>query len=201
MLFSSILKQYYLNTHITLIIYYQAVQQCTEAVLPENNNNKKGWGVRALGTSAGGSLQLNTHAPYICGFAWSDVAWMCGVHRMHQTGSSFTWHHPCNNQTALQVHHFGGCSKRAMKVYVTDFISLALQKTSWYLCTQQQDVLKVDVFDKNEFSSQSQWYFLFWSAWVCMWVCSTELGSEGWESRVHPWDWESERHPHVQYCT
>ena len=30
---------------------------------------------------------------------------------------SFTWHQPCNNQTALQLHHFGGYLKRAIKGY------------------------------------------------------------------------------------
>ena len=25
--------------------------------------------------SAGGRLQLNMHAPYVCGFAWSDMTW------------------------------------------------------------------------------------------------------------------------------
>ena len=27
--------------------------------------------------SAGGRLQLNTHTPYICGFAWSDMVHGC----------------------------------------------------------------------------------------------------------------------------
>ena len=35
--------------------------------------------------SAGGRLQLNTHAPYVCGYAWSDAAktgaWLYDVHR------------------------------------------------------------------------------------------------------------------------
>ena len=30
---------------------------------------------RSFCQSAGGRLQLNTHAPYVYGFAWSDVAW------------------------------------------------------------------------------------------------------------------------------
>ena len=44
---------------------------------------------------AGGRLQ---HAPYLCGFAWSDKVHGCnlyGVHRMCWDGSSFIWHHPC----------------------------------------------------------------------------------------------------------
>ena len=30
--------------------------------------------------SAGGRLQLNTHAPYVCGFAWSDMVHGCVVY-------------------------------------------------------------------------------------------------------------------------
>ena len=58
------------------------------------------------------------HPVYV---ALREVTWHgCMVYTEHRTGSSFTWHHPCNNQTVLQVHHFGGCPKRAMKVYDTD---------------------------------------------------------------------------------
>ena len=35
----------------------------------------------------------HTHAPYICGFTWSDVVY--GIHRMLWDGSSFMWHQPC----------------------------------------------------------------------------------------------------------
>ena len=49
--------------------------------------------------SAGGRLQLNTHAPYVCGFAWSDVIWcmLYSVHRTRRDGSSFEWHQPSKN--------------------------------------------------------------------------------------------------------
>ena len=30
--------------------------------------------------SAGGRLQLNTHTPYVCGFAWSDMVHGCMVY-------------------------------------------------------------------------------------------------------------------------
>ena len=43
--------------------------------------------------SPGGRLQLNTHALYMCGFAWSDM--LHGVHRTRWNGSSFMWHQPC----------------------------------------------------------------------------------------------------------
>ena len=33
--------------------------------------------------SAGGRLQLNTHAPYVCGFAWSDMVHGCMVYAEH----------------------------------------------------------------------------------------------------------------------
>ena len=31
--------------------------------------------------SASGRLQLNTHAPYVCGFAWSDMVHSCMVYK------------------------------------------------------------------------------------------------------------------------
>ena len=45
--------------------------------------------------SAGGRLQVNTHAPYVCGFASTDMVHGCGIHRTRRDGSSFTWHQPC----------------------------------------------------------------------------------------------------------
>ena len=67
--------------------------------------------------SAGGRLQLSTHAPYVYvalhEVMWY-VAWLYGVHRTHLDGSSFSWHQPCNNQTALQAH-FGENSKHETK--------------------------------------------------------------------------------------
>ena len=54
--------------------------------------------------SAGGRLQLNTHAPNVCGFAWSDMTWCMVVwclHRPRRDGSSFTWHQPYNIWTAI----------------------------------------------------------------------------------------------------
>ena len=56
--------------------------------------------------SASGRLHQNsnTHAPYICGFAWIGVPW-CKVvwctQNVRQDGCSLMWHQPCNNHTAL----------------------------------------------------------------------------------------------------
>ena len=63
---------------------------------------------RSFCQSAGGRLQLNTHAPYVCGFAWSDMVHGCMVYTMDlcmyrsmvyteraEGGSSFTWHQLC----------------------------------------------------------------------------------------------------------
>ena len=55
---------------------------------------------------------------------WLCMKWhgacLCGVHRRRRDGSSFTWHQPRNNR-ALKVHHFSGCSKRALKIYSHSF--------------------------------------------------------------------------------
>ena len=42
--------------------------------------------------SAGGGLQLNTHAPYVCGFAWSGMDVWC-TQDLRWDGCSFMWHH------------------------------------------------------------------------------------------------------------
>ena len=82
---------------------------CSTPVLPQYHVKDPGHSAK----SAGGRLQLNTHAPYVCGFAWSDVTygvWLYGVHGTRRDGSSFTWHHVTTKQP-----HFGGYSKHAIK--------------------------------------------------------------------------------------
>ena len=63
---------------------------------------------------------VNTHAHYACYFKWSDtVNWCCMVvwctQNAYWDSSSFTWHQPCNNETALSVHHFRGYLKHVRK--------------------------------------------------------------------------------------
>ena len=49
------------------------------------------------------------------------VAW-CSLYRARRDGSSsLEWPQPCKNQTALQLHHSGGYSKRAVKGYSHSF--------------------------------------------------------------------------------
>ena len=91
--------------------------------------------------SAGGRIQLKTHARnYVCGFAWSDVTW-CMVARCSQNvrpdGSSFNWHQPCNNQTAVYAR-FGGYLKTRHKKLVTHSESDATKVQCVYLCTYTQ---------------------------------------------------------------
>ena len=44
---------------------------------------------------------------------WRDVMHGCMVYTVRtEDGSSFEWHQPCNNQTALQLHHLGHHSFR-----------------------------------------------------------------------------------------
>ena len=64
--------------------------------------------------SADGWLQLNMYALYVCGFVLSEVIWCMVVWR---AGSSFKWHQPCNDQTALQLRHLGGYSKHDVESY------------------------------------------------------------------------------------
>ena len=67
--------------------------------------------------SAGGRLQLNTHTPYICGFAWSDMEHGCMVY----TGLAprQLQFHVAPAMPALSVRHFGGHSKTLCKKLVT----------------------------------------------------------------------------------
>ena len=58
--------------------------------------------------SAGGRLQLNTHAPYVCGFAWSDTNLVHGCIRRTCTKIAAVSHG--TSQIALLVHHFGANS-------------------------------------------------------------------------------------------
>jgi len=48
------------------------------SVLPQKHVKDPGESHSAK--SAGGRLQLNTHAPYVCGFAWSDMVHGCMVY-------------------------------------------------------------------------------------------------------------------------
>ena len=48
--------------------------------------------------TAGGMLQLNTHAFYVCGFhevTWCMVVWC--TQNLRRDGSSFMWHQPCQH--------------------------------------------------------------------------------------------------------
>ena len=52
---------------------------------------------RSFCLESGGMLQLNPHAPYVCGFKESDTVNWCMVvwckQNVRREGSSFTWHH------------------------------------------------------------------------------------------------------------
>ena len=63
--------------------------------------------------SAGGRLQLNTHTPYVCGFAWSDMVYGCMVYT--EPAPSWQQFYVAPAMSALYVHHFGGYSKNAVK--------------------------------------------------------------------------------------
>ena len=55
----------------------------------------------------------------------------------YQGGNSFTWHQPCNNQTALYVHHFGGYSKTCCVQLVTD--SAFHATTMQWICSKAEN--------------------------------------------------------------
>ena len=44
--------------------------------------------------SAGGRLQLSTHTPYVCGFAWCSMVVWC-TQNLHRDSCGFMWHQPC----------------------------------------------------------------------------------------------------------
>ena len=78
---------------------------CSTPVLPQQHVKDPGHSAK----SVGGRLQLNTNAPYVCGFAWSDMVHGCihGVYKTRRNGSNFMCHQPWQ--------HFGGYSKTRYK--------------------------------------------------------------------------------------
>ena len=62
--------------------------------------------------SAGGRLQLNTHTPYVCGFAWSDMVHGCMVYT--ELAPRRLQFHAAPAMPALSVQHFGGYSKNVL---------------------------------------------------------------------------------------
>ena len=77
---------------------------CSTLVLPQQHIEKY------PAKSAGGRLQLNTRAPCLhCTYVaankvtvnWCMVVWLWCTQNVCQDSSNFTWHQPCNNQTAL----------------------------------------------------------------------------------------------------
>ena len=61
---------------------------------------------RSRSFCSSGSLQLNMHAPYVCGFAWSDMVHACMEYTMCRDGSSFMWHQPyqrCKYTTLVDI--------------------------------------------------------------------------------------------------
>ena len=86
---------------------------CSTSVLLQQHVKDPGHSAK----SAGGRLQLNMHAPYIicmwlC-MKWHG-AWLYGVHRTRQDGSSFMWHQPCQH---CKYTTLVDSQKRAIKSY------------------------------------------------------------------------------------
>ena len=97
-----------------LLIFRYSFHPCVTAVARKRP--------RSFCQSAGGRLQLNTHTPYLCGFAQSGtVNWyMYGVHRTcAETTAAFVTSHVTTNQR--RKYHFDDCSDRAVKGYMRSF--------------------------------------------------------------------------------
>ena len=94
--------------------------------------------------------QVTAHASYICIFEWNDIVNWCMVawcaHNLHQDGSSFRWHQPCNNQIVLSLHHFvgywktcyyfifnEGCSQSFRIICDTSTVSLLKSREQCYI--------------------------------------------------------------------
>ena len=79
-------------------------------------------------------------------WSWSTAA---GVARntsfVFGNTSSFTCHHPCNNQTALYVHHFGGYSRCTIKSYSHSFRFACDKSTVSLLESREQHYTEVIV--------------------------------------------------------
>ena len=100
--------------------------------------------------SAGGRLQLNTHTPYVCGFAWSDmvhgciyVIWLYGVwctQNLRRDGSSFTWHQPCQRCKYTTLVDIQNSRYKKLVVHVEPHASAVslLESGALYKSDQQQ---------------------------------------------------------------
>ena len=82
-------------------------------MLPQQHVKDPGHSAR----SAGGRLQLNTHTPYVCGFAWGDMVHGCIVYT--EIAPRRQQFHVAPAMPALYAHHFGGYSKARFKKLVT----------------------------------------------------------------------------------
>ena len=96
-------------------------------------------------------LQLNIHALYIlCGSARSDTVNSCMVEwctqNVRRDGSSSTWPQPCNDQIALQVHHFDGYSKRAIEGYCSHSFKVTRNKRAEHNGVQNRSVTITVIF-------------------------------------------------------
>ena len=77
----------------------------------------------------------------------SEVTWygasLYSVHRTHPDGSSFLWHQPHKNQTALQLYHLGGYLKHAVKSYIYSFRVICSKNAVSLLERGEQCYIKV----------------------------------------------------------
>ena len=82
-------------------------------VLPQKHVKDPGY----FAKSAGGRLQIDTHAPYVCGCARSDTVHGCLAYteRAEMAGSSFMWHQLCQRCK----YTTGGYLKTRYKTLVT----------------------------------------------------------------------------------
>ena len=67
--------------------------------------------------SAGGRLQLNTHTPYVCGFAWSGMVYGCMVYTVGT----------CTETEAVSCH--SGTSHAGQRCKYCDTTSMDIQQT------------------------------------------------------------------------
>ena len=79
----------------------------------------------------------------------NDCTWC--TQNGHQDGSSFIWHQPCNNQTALLVHHFGEYSETRNKKLYSHSLRIAYDKSALSLLgSREWRYIHVKAINSNE---------------------------------------------------
>ena len=109
--------------------------------------------------SAGGRLQLNTHARYMWFCMKRHGAWLYDVHRMRWDGSSFMWHQPCQRckyTTLVDIKTLKNTIKASHLCRITCECSESARE--WRIAVYKNDRHQQQI-ERLEYTSISKWNY------------------------------------------